>query len=57
MFINQDKSLLLSEYLFVSKTIMQIIPANFTAGEMKNLASIPFFTLLLTLLNGIIKIE
>jgi hypothetical protein len=34
-----------------------IISANFTAGEMKNLASIPFFILLLTLLSGIIQID
>jgi len=33
---------------------MQIILANFTADEMKNLASIPFFISLLTLLSSII---
>jgi len=54
MFIDHDKSLLLSENIFVSKTIIQIILANFTAGEVKNLAGIPFFILLLTLLSGII---
>ena len=34
---------------------MQIVPAYFTAGEMKNLADIPFFISLLTLLSGITK--
>lgn len=54
MFIDHAKSLLLSEHLFVSKTIMQSIPAYSTASEMKNLASIQFFISLLTLLSGII---
>jgi hypothetical protein len=30
---------------------------HFTAGEMRNLASIPFFISLLTLLSGIIQID
>ena len=54
MFIDHDKNLLLSEHLFVSKTRLQIILASFTANKMKNLACIPFFISLLTLLSGII---
>lgn len=54
MFIDHDKSLLLSEHLFVSKTRIQIILASFTANKLKNLACILFFISLLAILNGII---
>jgi hypothetical protein len=38
-------------------TVAQIILAYFTTGETKNLASIPFFISLLTLLSGIKRID
>jgi len=53
MFIDHDTSLLLSEHLFVSKTIMQIIPILFAASEMKDFG-VTFFISHLTLLSGII---
>ena len=56
MFIDHDKSLLLSEHLFVSKTIMEIIPAFLVASEMKDFG-VTFFISHLTYLNGIIQID
>jgi hypothetical protein len=41
-------------FLSQQATIAQIIPANFITGDIENLASIPFFISLLTILNGII---
>jgi hypothetical protein len=35
-------------------TLVQIIPAYFTTGEVKNPAGIPFFISLLAILGGII---
>lgn len=37
--------------------LAQIIPANFTIGEINNLIIMSFFFLLLVLLNGIINID
>ena len=43
--------------LLAGRTAPHIIPSHFTAGEKKNLASIPFFISLLTLLSGMILID